>query len=316
MNHKGQEAVEFILIGTLIFLAALFTFIMFGNKLTAFFESDSSVMKTSSQKPPVTDPSKPLKYNPDYETFAPDMNSPLYKKPNGYTGGYHELSIGDYTFSDLPDDFNEYVKGNGVSGGTELLSTLLLQIAEKLEREDYGPEANDIRRLSNFGHNIAAIQEEVEKMVQDCKYEDSCITNHLNNVFPVPENYDSSISSLGADIRYTHAIDSSIIGDETSYLYNKNREDYNGTPIVVHYTDLWNSIKDNPNIPDDAKGLVDQISRHLGSISMDFHNSTDVKDGKGSAADLRNYNAPQITNLDSSLICATGQGEDSGIHCE
>ena len=42
---SGQEAIEFILISVLVFFGALFAVVAFGDKLSGFFESGSSIAK-------------------------------------------------------------------------------------------------------------------------------------------------------------------------------------------------------------------------------------------------------------------------------
>jgi Flp pilus assembly pilin Flp len=70
-KHNGQEAIEFILIASLIFIICTTAVILLGNKIGEFFENDSAVAITAKQKAPVYDPDKALKYQPDYQTTIP-----------------------------------------------------------------------------------------------------------------------------------------------------------------------------------------------------------------------------------------------------
>lgn len=67
-NNSGQEAVEFILITALVFFGALTTITIFGNKVSAFFTSDSAMAKTANASAKVINASYNQQFKPDYET--------------------------------------------------------------------------------------------------------------------------------------------------------------------------------------------------------------------------------------------------------
>lgn len=80
---RGQEAVEFVLIAVLVFLAALFTIFLFGQKISNFFTTDSAVTQTSKLNPNLISSSNNQNYIPDYQTKAdPSVNDPGYVAPN------------------------------------------------------------------------------------------------------------------------------------------------------------------------------------------------------------------------------------------
>jgi hypothetical protein len=82
---QGQEATEFVLIAILVFFTAVFSVMLFGNKIKAFFESDSAVAKTAGQKATVISPTSLPKYEQDFITEVPDTNTPLYAVPETVT---------------------------------------------------------------------------------------------------------------------------------------------------------------------------------------------------------------------------------------
>jgi hypothetical protein len=96
---KGQEAVEFILISVLVFFGAIFSFFVFGDKLAAFFQSDSAVAKTAGVKASTISTSSTIKYSPDYKTVAVVDSTPLYAPPTVNIGGYDVLENTDGSFS-------------------------------------------------------------------------------------------------------------------------------------------------------------------------------------------------------------------------
>ncbi|MEW5821730.1 MAG: hypothetical protein AB1782_16165 [Cyanobacteriota bacterium] len=66
--NKGQEAIEFILITTLVFFGSLMVVLVFGNKIANFFTNDSSAIKAANASPTIISASNPVKYTPDYTT--------------------------------------------------------------------------------------------------------------------------------------------------------------------------------------------------------------------------------------------------------
>ncbi|MEW5821731.1 MAG: hypothetical protein AB1782_16170 [Cyanobacteriota bacterium] len=76
-NSNGQEAIEFILITTLVFFGSLMVVLVFGNKIANFFTNDSSAIKAANASPTVIDVSDNQKYNPDYTTS--DNNKTSYQ---------------------------------------------------------------------------------------------------------------------------------------------------------------------------------------------------------------------------------------------
>ncbi|MEW5821728.1 MAG: hypothetical protein AB1782_16155, partial [Cyanobacteriota bacterium] len=75
--NKGQEAIEFILITSLVFFGSLMVVLVFGNKIANFFTNDSSAIKAANASPTVIGVSDNQKYNPDYTTS--DNNKTSYQ---------------------------------------------------------------------------------------------------------------------------------------------------------------------------------------------------------------------------------------------
>ncbi len=71
MRSSGQEAIEFVLISVLVFFAALFSMLVLGDKVAAFFNSDGSAVKASQGSSIAINPLSPVRFHPDYTTTAP-----------------------------------------------------------------------------------------------------------------------------------------------------------------------------------------------------------------------------------------------------
>lgn len=67
-SNKGQEAVECILITSVVFLGALTTMFVFGDKISGFFTSGSSVAQVANQKAPSITAQTPMAFQNDFKT--------------------------------------------------------------------------------------------------------------------------------------------------------------------------------------------------------------------------------------------------------
>lgn len=102
-HYKGQEALEFVLLSILVFFSALFAVVVFGNKMASFFQNDSAVAKTASNKAAVILANNPVKYAPDYETKATNTS-------NSYTP--KDIDLTKYNITDNPDGSVSFVVNN------------------------------------------------------------------------------------------------------------------------------------------------------------------------------------------------------------
>jgi hypothetical protein len=115
-NNCGQEAIEFVLICALIFFAAVFGFMIMGDKLAGFFMNDSATVKVASQNAPVIKTSSSLKYGNNYTTAATVSDKPLYEKQVTTT---ETINTGNYgSFTQNPDGtYNiELESGKAITG--------------------------------------------------------------------------------------------------------------------------------------------------------------------------------------------------------
>jgi hypothetical protein len=96
-NNCGQEAIEFVLVCALIFVATVFGFMIMGDKLAGFFMNDSATVKVASQSAPVINASSSLKYGQNYTTAATVSDKPLYEKQ------YTLSKVGSVEVSEYPD---------------------------------------------------------------------------------------------------------------------------------------------------------------------------------------------------------------------
>lgn len=211
------------------------------------------------------------------------------------SGNTCSITIGDFEFTKVPDNFGEFIETAGASGGTDVLVELLKQIAESPAIT--AQESDILKKLANKGHDLAEIEEIIEvqaKLIID------------ENLTPDKKFEDN--------------------GEELKQKMNA---------FNLQYAQVSHLISANP----DARALVDVLVNQIGGLATDMslaHQvainscvtegscSTDVLTGAtvetepytNSMGDIITPEAASVTDLDSSLICATGDGSDTGTECK
>lgn len=138
-NYRGQEAIEFILITSLVFFGALFTVFIFGNKIAALFGDKSSVIATSNLGSSIITSDKAIKYPPDYIKEVDEEpliaaskeqigSHEVYMADNG--SAYFSIGKQSVTLSsDIVNLQNTMMQTSGSSG----LETIVDEIAYMIE---------------------------------------------------------------------------------------------------------------------------------------------------------------------------------------
>jgi hypothetical protein len=176
--NRGQEAIEFVLIGTLILFVAIFSFMIFGEKLANFFQHDSAAVKIAGVKAPVYNSDKKNQYTPDYETKAKDT----YKNPyvtetpvsNEGTMQISDANIIEALDATLPDDMQHSIQTTGSAGTSDQISTAMDYMSAYLESiAAENPDDTTLKNIADIsknvaqtGHYVADTQEWIELAAQ------------------------------------------------------------------------------------------------------------------------------------------------------
>ena len=251
------------------------------------------------------------------------------------------VDFGDFALSGVPQDLNKIVETAGVSGGMESLVGMLDQIAQQYESQGKTEEAKDIKILATTGHNMAAIQKSFEDYVYNvCKGDETCLKDHVNQIFPKPVGFNETYQKFPTNVTYYDA----------PYLTNIGvgviPDDYPEDSIAVFYNETLRKIKNNDNITDSTKGIIQELTWDIGTISQKWLPSFAYLTTSNFIGDnyymsyepltgdeKQNYyannatfsnvyagineslKAPELTNIDAGLICATGSYTDTGTSC-
>jgi hypothetical protein len=175
--YAGQEAIEFVLISALVFFAAIFSFILLGDKLGSFFHNDSAVSKVASTKASTINANSSLKYQPTFSTYADNNPSDPYglseiiasQSAEADTGGLTDMVSAqslESIIQALPDDIQQTIKTTGVSQATSEVSDKLAMIASNINimAAEY-PDDPELQKLSDVAYKIA----DTGHLIADCE---------------------------------------------------------------------------------------------------------------------------------------------------
>lgn len=202
------------------------------------------------------------------------------------TGNFCSIDYGNYVLNGIPEDFNNYIESSGASGGVDLLAGMLDQILANSTFED--PQTQSmLENLANSGHNIAEVMGRLETTAENgftCNDGTSnCVDEDLDLI--LSSKKDSTATTIG-----------SFINLQEQLAYN---QDY----------------KNNPDY-ESIKKIVGLMVGEITQINEDFTFVYDHRDSiEDPQARLDEYNAANRVDLDSAIICATGNGEDNGVQC-
>ena len=269
LRYCGSSIAQYSIIIVLIAIALVPIFLSVGNNLVGILE----------------------KYNINYGQVTTQMNANLSNIDdiNDVTRGEVEVTCsgtectiqaGNITINGIPDDFASIVETTGVSSSTDVLASILEQVADQLDKFNLTAEAEDIQQLANLGHKLA--QAEYEFTSYDCTDNQAyCVFDVNPDLVAINNEFDTSLA------------------------------DFNTQLAVV-----MSSISSNPELAaiiqqpsNEILNLADDMS---GAIVTDKHSChyvlTNIIDSYA--------NISTVTDMDSAIICASGHGSDAGYSCE
>ena len=343
-RQKGNALSQYAIIIGLVVLLLVPTFMLFGNQIVNVFTTYVDQYTNMNDKIAINN-----KNNADVIASNTTIADAAIAETNqnsdkvGCSNNTCVIDFGDVKLSGVPQDLNKLVETTGVSGSMDNLTALLDQIAQQYEEQGKTAEANDIKILATTGHNLALIQKSFENFVFDtCKGDVACFNGYIEKNFPKPVGYDETYSKFPTNVTYDTVPWLTNIGagvGNSSQFVTSNPE----VTVATFYQNTLNKIISNKNISDSTKGIIRELSWDIGTISqkwmVPFSYITDPSQGSSTNVptyepltgvetnktynmttetayiDIQNINAPELTNVDSGLICAAGGYSDSGTKC-
>jgi hypothetical protein len=313
-NNKGNSLPQYIIIIALIALALTPVFIFLGNYLFQYFDSLKNSFTNNNAQIQTNSVSKTNNVPVNTETPAVNtvtsgtLGGTITKPVKQCTNGKCDIDFGNFVLQGIPENFQEAVVSGGASGGTETIKALLMQISLQLEEKGLNAESEDIKNLANLGHELAGMEKAVENLELQCNYDKDCIKNANET------KLDPSICKYLPKCTYKNLFNTL---DADFILANSEDTNDPETPAVYEYVNITDKIKNNNNIDNNVKGIIELLSANIRQISQDVHELGHMSDPVyyDSNLTLQDYNASKLTNLDAGLICASGNYEDVQNKC-
>lgn len=323
---EGSNLVEYVIPLVLIALVVglgLYYGIASGSIL-GFASRSSNMSVDSTSKTGILDPSKSS--SPIINPSPGSLNGSLDNPQTQCNNGVCVIDYGKYILTNIPQNFNDFIQTSGSSGGVKRIVDNLRQMANDLEDQSMVDLANEITNLANLGYNIALIMQEFENVYNTCAGDTVCISSYDNLPFPKPSGYNDEAFPFPIGATYSDMLDSGAFGAVINGT--------NTSPLAQAFVTQYNSISNNSLLDDSVKGVIQELSWNIGTVGQDFqYNYLALTGGTTSYFDpitgsvstpsafpdssdtWTTYSASNITNYNSSLICAASYGTTTYTSC-
>ncbi len=284
-KHKGDSITQYAIIISLIALFLVPAFVKMGETIFSIIENYTGAYEATN-----TEIEKNLAITDKKITSGSLKAGDLGGTPDNpqvkCVNGVCSVDFGDYVFNNLPKNFKDFVESSGFSGGTKILASMLEEIANQAEPLGDPGAIDLIKQLANQGHIIADFEKQLELAATDALNDPEA---NIKSSFVVP-------SKMLINGQYRNNFEKT---------YSEILERYQSLPDKENHTSLYTLIM----ILSDEILLYADLMAALGE---------EIKNKKFTEEELQKIIHPQastITHLDSAIICATGEGEDSGYSC-
>jgi hypothetical protein len=316
---SGQEAIEFILISVLVFMASLITIFLLGQQLANFFQTDSAVAKTAGQETPVISAASDVKYSPDYITQVDTMDQEnriltadgFADAPQKTVPVITDADLKNLLLNTYPDDLQTTINTTGASGGTDDIASVLEQLAAYIEaiKQEY-PDDPALQEMSSIAYKMA----DKGYLVSDCEEWFEYAADRLNSSSTLKLPADNRICEFG-EIKGTGSCDDSVATDVFFFtdVGRGNIETNMKTQMndMIALRDQLQQITppDDPRVSQIAAtiaSLTDEIQQISENVSAAAKELDDYYDANQKAIEYKKYLnskvASRTTNIKSYYI--------------
>lgn len=158
-KNKGASLVQYAIIIALIAIFLVPIFFLLGininNILTAFnnaLKNNNDIITTNLINSGSTGPSTP-----------PAIPAPV----KSCSGGNCDIDFGDFVLTGIPEDFSTFIHDEGSSRGTDMLASLIAQMADNYENINGPDSAKELTEIVNLMKFVASIQAKVESFIPE-----------------------------------------------------------------------------------------------------------------------------------------------------
>lgn len=244
------------------------------------------------------------------------------------------------TLDNVPGNLALSVETIGIDGTTDLVASIIRQLADKLQQEGkLTPEqANQLSNLSNAGHDLGLIQQMIEDRKKSCHSDLTCLVTskfiwHGKEYHY--QNMSTMMSANGVSAKVDQAMRSLKVDGKADILVDASSPDFREIPMfesidarsmgsaMKNLGDMYLEAKRSGALNDPAvKSLVIQLTSQIAQLSWieSAHGSflaEKFEAGENVPTELPNeIVTSELSHAKSANICNTSaHNSDSGIQC-
>jgi hypothetical protein len=359
-EFKGSALVDYVvpaaLIGVVVGMSIYF--LISSGSLTNYFSATGNMKLTNDGKAilneneaeaPIIFETKPAPIS-STDADTPTPTNPVKTCQHGIC----DLDFGEYVLRGIPENFQEYTENSGNSGGTEVLASLIEQIADQMEAEGKIDEASLYRKLANFGHLVGDLQEKTEHYASDCYATATplaCVNAKLNDSttgLSINPELAGDLSTFNTTDPMLKLIKGTDVGGVRNLIQtNPALAAANKTQLEPAYSMIlaYDQIMGKDKYSKATKQLTSALYSELSKMAIHHRGKTGIFEGGGEHTQefydpitgakateitysLDGFPTPQsaldryihppasdFSDIKSVLICVTGQHTDTGSQC-
>jgi len=299
VQSKGQSLSEYGLVAVLVGVASISALVLLGGSL-------QNAMQNLWPQPVLTTA-------PVISAVSNGTNS---KSPDsGAASGTHSVAITlesgkVITLPAYPNNLAQMVETLGANGTTAIMSDNLKLLAEEMLAAGEIDEAqyNSLVLLANKGHEIGRIERDLEGIIS----ESTTYAGLMSGLKAHPELFNAKNTSIL--IGFDNPLGGVVTGSLDS-MDNLNAKGFTQEFLLAYQEVARNGSLEDPVI----KLVVDQLSADISSLSDSMeHETNKVLHQLGGSYDpnqVLTRIVSDMTHQDAVGICATGNGQDTGVQC-
>lgn len=289
---KGASLAQYAIIIALIAIVLVPVFYLFGQNIISSFtglqqglsEQETPSINTASTTSSTTTSSTTTPTTTSTPSTITDASPANPVKE--CSGGLCTIDFGDYVLSGIPEDINDFVQSTGSSGTSKTLLKALESIIANSDSIQTNADIDLLKKIAKQGHDIADNQKEVEVRAKEMLADPS---------EPISSGFFTDLNMLN-------------LGSNVDLLNDK---------MVALTKQLENSTDQNDK---NILAIVSYLVEDIQTINSNLYSiGSDVSSGVNSLEVYEAVLHPQssnLTDLDSAIICNTGDGTDTGTECK
>jgi hypothetical protein len=281
MKNKGSALVDYLIptaLVAVVFGLGLYTLVSNGSLLKFFAASIKMTVNDQKKSAYVGDKITALTYTGYTGVSGGDLGGTPTNPVKSCKDGNCIIDFGEFALSGIPEDFPVYVETAGTAGGTDKLLSLLDQLAQELEEIGDTQGAADLKKFSNQGHALAALETKMESIANSCANAgtDTEKRKCFTSAYTANSSYSDLQSELAAILEkpakfstldaYTDSIRPDKAVYDTTIAKTKDLATCSASELGCAFYDQFNTISNNNLFSSNIKGIAKEVYVEISNL--------------------------------------------------